>query len=166
MPAQILETLRVVMNGRAYKVVTAQDGIKEIYLNRQFVIRPDSNAMVNINFAEPNTIPTISVGDLMTKDIDLTNKIVIVGLNAAGLSTLKDTPLGLMTDMQISVQAMDTIATKTALQRDNQISLLEIIATTVLLIVFLILVPRLKVIYTALLLIITCLLYTTDAADE
>ena len=154
-PAQILETLRVVMNGRAYKVVTAQDGIKEIYLNRQFVIRPDSNAMVNINFAEPNTIPTISVGDLMTKDIDLTNKIVIVGLNAAGLSTLKDTPLGLMTDMQISVQAMDTIATKTALQRDNQISLLEIIATTVLLIVFLILVPRLKVIYTALLLIIT-----------
>ena len=154
-PAQILETLRVVMNGRAYKVVTAQDGIKEIYLNRQFVIRPDSNAMVNINFAEPNTIPTISVGDLMTKDIDLTNKIVIVGLNAAGLSTLKDTPLGLMTDMQISVQVMDTIATKTALQRDNQISLLEIIATTLLLIVFLILVPRLKVIYTALLLIIT-----------
>jgi adenylate cyclase len=154
-PAQILETLRVVMNGRAYKVITAQDGVKEIYLNRQFVIRPDSNAMVNINFAEPNTIPTISVRDLMTKDIDLTNKIVIVGLNAAGLSTLKDTPLGLMTDMQISVQAMDTIATKTALERDNQISLLEIIATTVLLIVFLILVPRLKVVYTALLLLIT-----------
>ena len=154
-PAQILETLRVVMNGRAYKVVTAQDGVKEIYLNRQFVIRPDSNAMVNINFADPNTIPTISVGDLMTKDIDLTNKIVIVGLNAAGLSTLKDTPLGLMTDMQISVQAMDTIATKTALERDNQISLLEIIGTTVLLIMFLILVPRLKVVYTALLLLIT-----------
>jgi len=154
-PAQILETLRVVMNGRAYKVVTAQDGVKEIYLNKQFVIRPDSNAMVNINFAQPDTIPTISVGDLMTKDIDLTNKIVIVGLNAAGLSTLKDTPLGLMTDMQISVQAMDTIATKTALDRDNQISLLEIIATTVLLIVFLILVPRLKVVYTALLLLIT-----------
>ena len=154
-PAQILETLRVVMNGRAYKIVTAQDGVKEIYLNRQFVIRPDSNAMVNINFADPNTIPTISVGDLMTKDIDLTNKIVIVGLNAAGLSTLKDTPLGLMTDMQISVQAMDTIATKTALERDNQISLLEIIGTTVLLIMFLILVPRLKVVYTALLLLIT-----------
>ena len=40
------------MNGRAYKVVTAQDGVKEIYLNRQFVIRPMPNAMVNINFAE------------------------------------------------------------------------------------------------------------------
>ena len=38
----------------------------------------------------------------MTNDIDLTNKIVVVGLDAAGLSTLKDTPLGLMTDMQIS----------------------------------------------------------------
>ena len=36
----ILETLRVVMNGRAYKVVTAQDGVKEIRPNRQFVIRP------------------------------------------------------------------------------------------------------------------------------
>ena len=148
-PAQILETLRVVMNGRAYKVVTAQDGVKEIYLNRQFVIRPDANAMVNINFAEPNTIPTISIGDLMTKDIDLTNKIVIVGLNAAGLSTLKDTPLGLMTDMQISVQAMDTIATKTSLQRDSKLNLLEIGITSFLLLVLLVVVPRLNVFWTA-----------------
>ena len=148
-PAQILETLRVVMNGRAYKVVTAQDGVKEIYLNRQFVIRPDANAMVNINFAEANTIPTISVGDLMTKDIDLTNKIVIVGLNAAGLSTLKDTPLGLMTDMQISVQAMDTIATKTSLQRDSKLNLLEIGITSFLLLVLLVVVPRLNVFWTA-----------------
>ena len=148
-PAQILETLRVVMNGRAYKVVTAQDGVKEIYLNRQFVIRPDANAMININFAQPNTIPTISVGDLMTKDIDLTNKIVIVGLNAAGLSTLKDTPLGLMTDMQISVQAMDTIATKTSLQRDSNINLLEIGITSFLLLVLLVVVPRLNVFWTA-----------------
>ena len=69
-PAQILETLRVVMNGRAYKVITAQDGVKEINLNRQFVIRPDANAMININFAEPKTIPTISISDLMTIDID------------------------------------------------------------------------------------------------
>ena len=148
-PAQILETLRVVMNGRAYKVVTAQDGVKEIYLNRQFVIRPDANAMVNINFAEPNTIPTISIADLMTKDIDLTNKIVIVGLNAAGLSTLKDTPLGLMTDMQISVQAMDTIATKTSLQRDSKLNLLEIGITSFLLLVLLVVVPRLNVFWTA-----------------
>ena len=148
-PAQILETLRVVMNGRAYKVVTAQDGVKEIYLNRQFVIRPDANAMVNINFAEPNTIPTISIGDLMTKDIDLTNKIVIVGLNAAGLSILKDTPLGLMTDMQISVQAMDTIATKTSLQRDSKLNLLEIGITSFLLLVLLVVVPRLNVFWTA-----------------
>ena len=141
-PAQILETLRVVMNGRAYKVVTAQDGVREIYLNRQFVIRPNSNAMININFADPNTIPTISVNELMTNDIDLTNKIVVVGLNAAGLSTLKDTPLGLMTDMQISVQAMDTIATKTDLQRDNNLNLYEIIGTTILLLIFLIIVPE------------------------
>ena len=148
-PAQILETLRVVMNGRAYKVITAQDGIKEIYLNRQFVIRPDANAMININFAEAKTIPTMSVTDLMTKDIDLTNKIIIVGLNAAGLSTLKDTPLGLMTDMQISVQAMDTIATKTSLQRDSNINLLEIGITSFLLLILLVIVPRLNVFWTA-----------------
>ena len=148
-PAQILETLRVVMNGRAYKVITAQDGVKEIYLNRQFVIRPDANAMININFAEAKTIPTMSVTDLMTKDIDLTNKIIIVGLNAAGLSTLKDTPLGLMTDMQISVQAMDTIATKTSLQRDSNINLLEIGITSFLLLILLVIVPRLNVFWTA-----------------
>ena len=54
-----------------------------------------------------------------------------------------------MTDMQISVQAMDTIATKTDLQRDNNLNLYEIIGTTILLLIFLIIVPRLNVLWTA-----------------
>ena len=148
-PAQVLETLRVAMNGRAYKIITGQDGIKEIYLTREIVIRPDANAMININYADPNMIKTISVSELLDGTIDFTNKIVIVGLNAAGLSTLKDTPLGLMTDMQISAQAMDTMATHSSLYRDSNTNLLEIIGTTILLIAFLILVPRLNVFWTA-----------------
>ena len=149
LPAQILETLRVAMNGRAYKIITGPDGVKEIYLSREIVIRPDANAMININFADPSTIKTISVSELMDNKIDLKNKIVIVGLNAAGLSQLKDTPLGLMTDMQISAQAMDTMATHTVLQRDSNTNLIEIIFTSVILIAFLILVPRLNVLWTA-----------------
>ena len=148
-PAQVLETLRVAMNGRAYKIITGQDGIKEIYLTREIVIRPDANAMININYADPNMIKTISVSELLDGTMDITNKIVIVGLNAAGLSTLKDTPLGLMTDMQISAQAMDTMATHSSLYRDSNTNLLEIIGTTILLIAFLILVPRLNVFWTA-----------------
>ena len=148
-PAQVLETLRVAMNGRAYKIITGQDGIKEIYLTREIVIRPDANAMININYADPNMIKTISVSELLDGTMDFTNKIVIVGLNAAGLSTLKDTPLGLMTDMQISAQAMDTMATHSSLYRDSNTNLLEIIGTTILLITFLILVPRLNVFWTA-----------------
>ena len=148
-PAQVLETLRVAMNGRAYKIITGQDGIKEIYLTREIVIRPDANAMININYADPNMIKTISVSELLDGTMDFTNKIVIVGLNAAGLSTLKDTPLGLMTDMQISAQAMDTMATHSSLYRDSNTNLLEIIGTTILLISFLILVPRLNVFWTA-----------------
>ena len=118
-PAQVLETLRVAMNGRAYKIITGQDGIKEIYLTREIVIRPDANAMININYTDPNMRKTISVSELLDGTMDFTNKIVIVGLNAAGLSTLKDTPLGLMTDMQISAQAMDTMATHSSLYRDS-----------------------------------------------
>ena len=148
-PAQVLETLRVAMNGRAYKIITGQDGIKEIYLTREIVIRPDANAMININYADPNMIKTISVRELLDGTMDFTNKIVIVGLNAACLSTLKDTPLGLMTDMQISAQAMDTMATHSSLYRDSNTNLLEIIGTTILLIAFLILVPRLNVFWTA-----------------
>ena len=148
-PAQVLETLRVAMNGRAYKIITGQDGIKEIYLTREIVIRPDANAMININYADPNIIKTISVSELLDGTMDFTNKIVIVGLNAAGLSTLKDTPLGLMTDMQIAAQAMDTMATHSSLYRDSNTNLLEIIGTTILLIAFLILVPRLNVFWTA-----------------
>ena len=58
----------------------------------------------------------------MTKDIDLTNKIVIVGLNAAGLSTLKDI-LGLMTDMQIfPYKRWTLLQPKTSLQRDSKLN--------------------------------------------
>ena len=51
--------------------------------------------------------------------------------------------------MQISAQAMDTMATHSALQRDSNTNLVEIIATSVLLISLLILVPRLNVFWTA-----------------
>ena len=60
LPGQILETLRVAMNGRAYKIITGADGVKEIYLNREIVIRPDANAMININSVSYThlTLPT------------------------------------------------------------------------------------------------------------
>ena len=36
------------------------------------------------------------------------NRIVVIGLDAAGLSVLKYTPFGLTTDQAITAQALDT----------------------------------------------------------
>ena len=58
-------------------------------------------------------------------------KIVVVGLNAAGLSYLKDTPLGVMTDMEISAQAIETDLTDTQLIRNGNTNLIEIVAVFV-----------------------------------
>jgi adenylate cyclase len=154
-PGQIIEVGRVLSNSRAIKITTGDDGIKMIWLSKDFAVPVDQHGMVNINFADPNTVPVISVDDLINGKQDLKNKIVIVGLNAAGLSQFKDTPLGLMTDMQITAQAMDTLATDSSLWRNSHTNLMEILYTLVFGLIFILLLPRLNVLWTAAVLLVS-----------
>ena len=106
--------------------------------------------MFNINFAEAITITKYSVTDIIKNKINLENKIVVVGLNAAGLSYLKDTPLGLMTDTQISAQAIETDLTDSQLIRNGNTNLIEIIAVFVIGFLLIALVPRFNITSTVL----------------
>ena len=119
-----------------------------IYENK--IIETDANAMFNINFADTITIKKYSVTDIIKNKIDLENKIVVVGLNAAGLSYLKDTPLGVMTDTQISGQAIETYLTDTQLIRNGITNIVEIVAVFVLGFLLIAVIPRLGITSTVL----------------
>ena len=144
-PNQILDTIRVYNKNTKYKIVADKNGIKEILTSKNKKIETNSNAMFNINFAKTNTIKKYSVTDIIKNKIDLQNKIVVVGLNAAGLSYLKDTPLGLMTDTQISAQAMETNLTDTQLIRNGITNIVEIVGLLSIGIFLILIIPRLGI---------------------
>ena len=149
-PNQILDTIRVYNQNSKYKIIADKNGIKEILTSKNKKIETNSNAMFNINFADTNTIKKYSVTDIIKNKIDLQNKIIIVGLNAAGLSYLKDTPLGLMTDMEISAQAMETDLTDTQLTRNGITNIVEIVGLLSIGIFLILIVPRLGITSTVL----------------
>jgi len=149
-PNQILDTIRVYNQNNKYQIVADGKGVKEILTSKNKKIETDANAMFNINFANTDTIKKYSVTDVIKNKINFENKIVVIGLNAAGLSYLKDTPLGLMTDTQISAQAMETYLTDTQLIRNGITNIVEIVAVFVLGFLLIAVIPRLGITSTVL----------------
>ena len=149
-PNQILDTIRVHNQNTKYKIIADKNGVKEILLSKNKKIQTTANAMFNINFADSKTIKKYSVTDMIKNKIDLKNKIVVVGLDAAGLSYLKDTPLGVMTDTQISAQAIETDLTDTQLIRNGNTNLIEIVAVFVFGFLLIYIIPKLGITTTVL----------------
>jgi len=128
LPNQIIETVRVLERSGRYKITSNAQGVESVNTSRNTQIPVDTNSQFRINFADPKLIKRYTASDLLkNRIVDLKDKVVIVGLNAAGLAYLKDTPLGLMTDAHISAQALETVFTKSQLIRNYQINQYEII---------------------------------------
>ncbi len=143
-PNQVLETLRVLKAKARYKIIADDKGIKEVLLSKNDIIKTDANSLFRINFSK-NQITKYTVSNLLENSVDLNNKIVIVGLDAAGLSYLKDTPLGLMTDMEISAQALDTMLTDTQLIRTGNTNIIEIVGLLSIGFFLILIIPRLGI---------------------
>ena len=136
--------MRVLKVKARYKIIADDKGIKEVLLSKNDIIKTDANSMFRINFSK-NQITKYTVSNLLENSVDLNNKIVIVGLDAAGLSYLKDTPLGLMTDMEISAQALDTMLTDTQLIRTGNTNIIEIVGLLSIGFFLILIIPRLGI---------------------
>ena len=109
-----------------------------------------------IHYANPDDYIHLSAGDILKGKVskkDIEGKIIIVGLDAAGLSTLKDTPYGLMTDQTISAQTFDTVLTGNHLIRLPQADTYEILFMGLLGLLMIILIPRVSVLFSVPLLV-------------
>ncbi len=147
-PSMILENVRLLNQSKRIKVIAKDHGITEVLVSKKAGVPVNHNAEMYINYADPQRYVNISAMDVLTDNFDedkIKNRIVIVGLDAAGLSVLKYTPHGLSTDQNISAQALDTLITGKYLVRTAQADTYEIIFMVFLLLLLIIVLPRIGV---------------------
>ena len=147
-PSMILENVRLLNGSKRIKVIAKEHGIDEVLVSKKAGIPVNHNAEMYINYADPKKYVQMSATDILTDKFNenkIKNRIVVVGLDAAGLSVLKYTPHGLTTDQNITAQALDTLLTGKYLVRTPQADTYEIVFLAFLLLLLLLVLPRTSV---------------------
>jgi len=146
-PSMILENVRILNKSKRIKVISKQHGIDQILVKKDAGIPVNHNAEMYINYAEPINYPHMTSDEVFTaQGLDrVKGKIVVVGLDAAGLRYLKYTPHGLTTDQMITAQALDTVITGKHLFRLAQADTYEIVFMAFLLLLLILVLPRTSV---------------------
>ena len=149
-PSMLIENVRIINKSSRIKVVAKEHGIDEILVKKNAGIPVNHNAEMYINYADPKKYNHVSADYVLSSEFDgnaVKGKIVIVGLDAAGLSVLKYTPFGLTTDQEITAQALDTLLTGKYLFRHSQADTYEILFMGLLGLLMIILIPRVSVLF-------------------
>ena len=147
-PSMILENVRILNGSKRIKVVAKQHGIDEVLVSKKAGIPVNHNAEMYINYADPSKYVQLSATDILTDNYNenkIKGRIIVVGLDAAGLSVLKYTPHGLTTDQNITAQSLDTLLTGKHLLRTPQADTYEIAFMALLLLLLIIVLPRTSV---------------------
>ena len=146
-PSMLLENIRLVNKSKRIKVIAKRHGIDEILVSKKAGIPVNHNAEMYINYADPTKYTQLSVEQIFsTEHADkIKGRIVVLGMDAAGLSVLKYTPHGLTTDQMITAQALDTTMTGDYLYRTPQADTYEIVFLAFLLLLLILVLPRTSV---------------------
>jgi len=155
-PSMLIENVRVINKSSRIKVVAKEHGIDEILVKKNAGIPVNHNAEMYINYADPKKYNHVSADYVLSSEFDantVKGKIVVVGLDAAGLSVLKYTPFGLTTDQEITAQALDTLLTGKYLTRLPQADTYEILFMGLLGLLMIVLIPRVSVLFSVPLLV-------------
>jgi adenylate cyclase len=146
-PSMILENIRLINKSKRIKVIAKEYGIDQILVKKDAGIPVNHNAELYINYAEPTDYTQLTADQVFSNEHKdkLAGKIVVVGLDAAGLSVLKYTPHGLTTDQMITAQGLDTTMTGKYLFRLAQADAYEIVFMAFLLLLLILVIPRTSV---------------------
>ena len=147
-PSMILENVRLLNGSKRIKVIAKEHGIDEVLVSKKAGVPVNHNAEMYINYADPGNYVQMSATEVLTGKFNenkIKGRIVVVGMDAAGLSVLKYTPHGLTTDQMISAQALDTLLTGKYLVRTPQADTYEIVFMAFLLLLLILVLPRTSV---------------------
>lgn len=149
-PSMILENVRLLNGSKRIKVIAKEHGIDSVLVSKKAGVPVNHNAEMYINYADPEKYVQMSATEIFSGEFNenkIKGRIVVVGMDAAGLSVLKYTPHGLTTDQMISAQALDTLLTGKHLLRIPQADTYEIIFIGLLGLLMILLVPRVSVLF-------------------
>ena len=149
-PSMLLENVRLLNGSKRIKVIAKEHGIDEVLVSKKAGIPVNHNAEMYINYADPDKYIQMSASEIFSDNFNenkIKGRIVVVGMDAAGLSVLKYTPHGLTTDQMISAQALDTLLTGKHLLRIPQADTYEIVFMGLLGLLMIILIPRVSVLF-------------------
>ena len=149
-PSMLIENVRAINKSKRIKVIAKEHGIDEVLVSSKAGIPVNHNAEMYINYADPQKYVQMSATEVFSGEFNenkIKGRIVVVGMDAAGLSVLKYTPHGLTTDQMISAQALDTLLTGKHLLRTPQADTYEIIFIGLLGLLMILLIPRVSVLF-------------------
>ncbi len=149
-PSMLLENVRLLNGSKRIKVIAKEHGIDEVLVSKKAGVPVNHNAEMYIHYADPEKYVQMSATEIFSDSFNenkIKGRIVVVGMDAAGLSVLKYTPHGLTTDQVISAQALDTLLTGKFLLRTPQADTFEILFIAFLGLLMILLVPRVSVLF-------------------
>ncbi len=149
-PSMLVENVRLLNGSKRIKVIAKEHGVDEVLVSKKAGIPVNHNAEMYINYADPEKYVQMSASEVFAGNYNenkIKGRIVVVGMDAAGLSVLKYTPHGLTTDQMISAQALDTLLTGEFLLRTPQADTFEILFIGFLGLLMIILIPRVSVLF-------------------
>jgi adenylate cyclase len=141
-PALPLEIIRVATGDPSYQIKTAVDGILAVRIPKFPIIKTDTNGRIwlsqNTKFTHVEAIDVIN----RTSTVDLSDKLIIVGLTAEGLGNIIATPRGEIYPHDLQAQALQTLISGTTISRPAWADMAELLALAVLSILLIVIVPR------------------------
>lgn len=126
-PSVSLETLRVIAGDISFQSKISENGIEAVRISKFTTIKTDPISRIWISWN--NNFKEYSVASLPK---DLSNTIVIVGVNAAGLGNPLATPLGEKQPQYIQAAVLETVLSGTNIYVPDWAAGAEIISLTLL----------------------------------
>jgi adenylate cyclase len=142
-PSLVLETLRVAAGDPSYQIKSSEAGVEFVRIPAFPPIATDERGRIWLSWN--NTFTKISATEI---DETVKNKIVILGLTIEGVGGIVATPIGERWAHELQGQAIQTVIDGTSISRLPYARALEIAFLGILLILFIVLIPRTSVLWT------------------
>jgi adenylate cyclase len=152
-PNVTLEAIRVLTDEQSYQVRVGDNGVEKVRIPNLPVIDTDANARIWLRWASSFT--RYEAVDVLDNNVDLTNRVVVLGLSVEGLGGIIATPRGEMWAHDLQAAALQTVIEGSSPSRPWWSVLAEVATIAFVTLIVMILMPRLPIWAMALLLIIT-----------
>jgi len=143
-PALSVELLRVATGQNAFAVKSDEAGISGLVVGG-VEVPTDRNGRIWVHYTPSMGDRYVSASDIATGNFDLAqiqNHLILIGPSATGLLDLKATPLDpTMPGVEVHAQILENILSQSFLTRPNYALGAELVATTVLSLLTILLVP-------------------------